>query len=173
MYEDRLRKLVKKSEGLLVRKPGNEIGHMKREEMGALNSINDEKGTKRKEHAEKYYAFIRNSDRNLNIKAMVENTGVDKEIVESAYSHVFETKHNLSAGYTYFDPSYDMAQSWQRMRNGTGIRPYDIILLKHENLESKIWKEHPTWTYDQAHAEANKTYDYWSAKMEWEMEHKK
>ena len=104
---------------------------------------------------------------------MVSNSGLDYSIMEAAYANVFEHKHNLENGYTYFDPSYEMSQSWQRLRTNDHVRPYDLVLLKHEALESKIWADHPEWSYWQAHAGAEKTYNYTAAKKEWIKEHTK
>lgn len=190
-YKEKINDLIKSSNGFLKRDYSAEkawIGTsykatakkvlasgMKQSgaQSGALNDKNDPHGKRRNAHAERYYESMRNSDRQSNIQAMASNSGLDYSIVEAAYSHVFEHKHNLENGYTYFDPSYEMSQSWQRLRTNDHVRPYDIVLLKHEALESKIWADHPEWSYWQAHAEAEKTYSFTAAKEEWEKEHTK
>lgn len=174
-YQEQIKNLVDSSDGFLKRNYSAEkttVAGIKQNgaETGALNDTNDPGSKRRDAHAKRYYQSMRNSDRKSNISAMVKNTGLDYELVERAYSHIFEEKHNLEKGFTYFDPSYDMAQSWQRLRTNDHIRPYDIVLLKHEALESKIWAEHPTWTYYQAHSAAEKTYNYREAKRKWEQE---
>ncbi len=124
-------------------------------------------------HANRYYAFLRNSNREANIDAMTESSGLPREVVDNAFAHVFERKHELDNGYTYFVPEYFMAQSFQRLRLNDHVRPYDITLLQHENLESIIWAKHPEWDYSKAHKETNKTYNYWAEYQEWEKEHTK
>lgn len=190
-YKEKINDLIKSSNGFLKRDYSAEkawsntsykatdkkvlASGMKQSgaQSGALNDKNDPHRKRRNAHAERYYESMRNSDRQSNIQAMVSNSGLDYSIVEAAYSHVFEHKHNLENGYTYFDPSYEMSQSWQRLRTNDHVRPYDIVLLKHEALESKIWADHPEWSYWQAHAEAEKTYSFTAAKEEWEKEHTK
>lgn len=190
-YKEKINDLIKSSNGFLKRDYSAEkawsntsykatakkalASGMKQSgaQSGALNDKNDPHRKRRNAHAERYYESMRNSDRQSNIQAMVSNSGLDYSIVEAAYSHVFEHKHNLENGYTYFDPSYEMSQSWQRLRTNDHVRPYDIVLLKHEALESKIWADHPEWSYWQAHAEAEKTYSFTAAKEEWEREHTK
>lgn len=124
-------------------------------------------------HANRYYGFLRNSNREANIDAMTESSGLPREVVDNAFAHVFERKHELANGYTYFVPEYFMAQSFQRLRLNDHVRPYDITLLQHENLESIIWAKHPDWVYSKAHKETNKTYNYWAEYQEWEKEHTK
>lgn len=190
-YKEKINDLIKSSNGFLKRDYSAEkawsntsykatakkvlASGMKQSgaQSGALNDKNDPHGKRRNAHAERYYESMRNSDRQSNIQAMVSNSGLDYSIVEAAYAHVFEHKHNLENGYTYFDPSYEMSQSWQRLRTNDHIRPYDLVLLKHEALESKIWADHPEWSYWQAHTEAEKTYSYTAAIEEWEKEHTK
>lgn len=190
-YKEKINDLIKSSNGFLKRDYSAEkawsgtsykataknalVSGMKQSgaQSGALNDKNDPHRKRRNAHAERYYESMRNSDRQSNIQAMVSNSGLDYSIVEAAYAHVFEHKHNLENGYTYFDPSYEMSQSWQRLRTNDHVRPYDIVLLKHEALESKIWADHPEWSYWQAHAEAEKTYSFTAAKEEWEKEHTK
>lgn len=190
-YKEKINDLIKSSNGFLKRDYSAEkawsntsykatakkalASGMKQSgaQSGALNDKNDPHRKRRNAHAERYYESMRNSDRQSNIQAMVSNSGLDYSIVEAAYAHVFEHKHNLENGYTYFDPSYEMSQSWQRLRTNDHIRPYDLVLLKHEALESKIWADHPEWSYWQAHTEAEKTYSYTAAIEEWEKEHTK
>ena len=60
-------------------------------------------------------------------------------------------------------PDYDMAVAWERLYNGTQVER-DILLLKHELLESTLEKEY-NLTIAEAHRRAKKQYD-WEAKLE-------
>lgn len=138
---------------------------------GALTKINDPTGDRRQEHAERYYEFMRNSNREINIAAISNNSKIERKIVEMAYHYVFEMKHNLWDRIDYFDPSYDMAESWRRLRTNDNIQKHDILLVRHEALECRVWNEHPDWDYYQAHDVASKVYDYNKALNEWKGEH--
>jgi hypothetical protein len=65
-------------------------------------------------------------------------------------------------GMTFrFDCSslYDMAVSWQRLIEGTGIQEEDYILLQHEYLELTLM-EGEGLKYDEAHIKASEQFDY-------------
>lgn len=138
---------------------------------GALNNLNDPDGDRRRKHARLFYEEIRNSDREININAISKNSKLDRNLVETAYHHVFEMKHQLINGYDYFAPSYDMAESWRRLHTNDNIQKHDILLVRHEALEYQIWKEHPDWDYYQAHEETCRVYDYHTALEKWKGEH--
>ncbi len=128
---------------------------------GALNNKNDPYFRRRDEHAERYYAAVRNRDKQIEIAAVASASakyGVSKDEVFEAYEHLFEDKHELDGVVRYFDPSYDIAASWQRLREGKDVKPHDITLLKHEALERKFMAR--GMSYDQAHEEAEKSYNY-------------
>ena len=67
-------------------------------------------------------------------------------------------EHDLISGKHRFDPSYDMAQSWQRLISGKGIQEKDIVLLKHEYAELRYMER--GLTQNQAHIKASKRYNY-------------
>lgn len=86
-------------------------------------------------------------------------------IVENAIKHVFDDKQllldheTLKKRMRHFDPDYDMAHSFFRMIEGKNIQPCDIMLLKHENLESHYMNvDH--MGYREADTKTNKTYNY-------------
>lgn len=137
---------------------------------GALTEENDPGGSKRRKHARLFYEEIRNSNREISIKTISKNAKLDYDLVETAYHYVFEEKHPLWNRIDYFDPSYDMAESWRRLRTNDNIQKHDILLVKHEALESKIWNEHPDWDYYKAHEETCKVYDYKTALRKWKGE---
>lgn len=45
--------------------------------------------------------------------------------------------HQLDDGYRRFDPSFDIASSWQRLIQNK-IEPHDMTLLKHEMMEMNL-----------------------------------
>ena len=55
-----------------------------------------------------------------------------------------------------FDADYDMAVAWQRLVKGDP-KERDILLLKHELLESQLEKEY-NLTAAEAHERANEAY---------------
>jgi len=157
--------------------PENTVAKTKNEDIieagattGALNDSNDPEHLRRDEHADKYYAEIRNSSKESFVSAVSHNTSVDRETVEKTYKHIFEDKHDLDKGYDYFDTDYDMAESFRRLRTNDNIQAHDIILLRHEALEYDIMQANPTMPYIQAHELAEQTYNYKAALMDW---HKK
>ncbi|MCD7864020.1 MAG: phage head morphogenesis protein, partial [Lachnospiraceae bacterium] len=71
----------------------------------------------------------------------------------------FMEKHDLGRGeQVYFDSSYDMAQSWQRLIDGRNIQEHDITLIKHEIMESEYVKN--GMSQDEAHKLTSKKYNY-------------
>ncbi len=125
---------------------------------GALNDKTDPSGAKRAEHAKKYYESLRNSDPSFIIKTISENTSISEDKVSTAIIHVFFEKHELNGRQRYFYPSYDMAQSVQRLRTGTEIQPHDLTLIYHEATEANLMKS--GFSYDEAHEMANQKYNY-------------
>ena len=134
---------------------------------GAYNDDNDPDNAKREAHAEKYYAAVRNSKKKYFVEAIAKNAGVDREIAEKTYKHVFEDKHMLEGGYKYFDADYYMAESFRRLRSNDGIQEHDRILLLHEALEYDIMTANPEMAYEKAHEIASGTYDYKTALLNW------
>ncbi|MCC0634216.1 minor capsid protein [Clostridioides sp. ZZV15-6388] len=114
-------------------------------------------------HANLYYEEIRK--RTSDIKAIAKNTGYSEKVIQDIKSHVFMNKYNLYGGYKSFDPSYDMAISWQRLIEGKDIRKCDIILLKHERLE-KFLMDRYNYDYKKAHGLVVRKYDYEKALRE-------
>ncbi len=114
-------------------------------------------------HANLYYEEIRK--RTSDIKAIARNTGYSEKVIKDIKNHVFINKYNLYGGYKSFDPSYDMAISWQKLIEGKDIRKCDIILLKHERLE-KFLMDRYNYDYKKAHGLVVRKYDYEKALRE-------
>ena len=134
---------------------------------GAYNDKNDPGSKKRDAHAKRYYEALRNNSKEYFVKAVSRNASIDEDTVSKVYKHVFEDKHNLDKGYTYFEPDYYMAESFRRLRTNDNIQEHDIILLKHEAMEYDIMQKNPDMSYDEAHEITAKKYNYKKALIEW------
>ena len=128
---------------------------------GAYTDKNDPFGEKREKSAIDYFDQILKRDRRYEINAVAKNTAYSEDDIEKVFSHIFEIEHKFASGkIKRFDPDYYMQQSWMRLREGKNIKKHDIIMLKHELLEAEIMNNNPNITYEEAHAMAEKVYDY-------------
>ena len=99
---------------------------------GALNNKNDPDYKKRDAHAKRYYEAIRKRNKAVEIKTVAANTSLSYNNIEQIFNHVFIEEHLFNDGSVKrFDPSYDMSESWRRLREGKNIQQHDITLLKH------------------------------------------
>lgn len=120
---------------------------------GALNP--DSK--KAQEHAERYYEAVRKMKNDH--KRIAENTNFSVEDVKQVKNYIFLEKHDLGGSeLEYFYPSYEMAQSWQRLIDGKNIQKHDITLLKHEIMERDLMKK--GYSQKEAHKLTEQKYDY-------------
>lgn len=94
------------------------------------------------------------------------NTGFSIEQIQLVKYYVFFASHYNKLGeFERFTPSYDMAESWRRLseKSGRGIKPHDILILKHELTEITILALNTGVIQSQAHYEANKHFNYQEA----------
>lgn len=133
---------------------------------GALNDKNDPLGKRRLIHAEKYYEARRKNGMNAFVNKIHKNTGCSKKRLESIYKHVFINEYDLADGHHQFYPSFEMAQSFQRLLEGKNIQEHDLLMLKHEHLEFAIMKK-LGYNYDRAHNLTNTKYNYSLAESNW------
>ena len=132
---------------------------------GALTDKNDPLYVKRDAHAIKYYESVRRSKKSNIVKSIANNTGISEKSINKVYDHVFINDHELYGGKRRFDPDYDMAESFRRLREGKSIQEHDLIMLKHERLEYELMnKKH--MSYQEAHRLAEKKYNYQKALKE-------
>lgn len=129
---------------------------------GALTDKNDPLYEKRDKHAETYYESVRNSKKEPIIKTISRNSGFSEAYISKVYNHVFINEYELYGGTKRFEPDYDMAESFRRLREGKDIQEHDIILLKHEHLEYGLMNKLGI-SYDDAHDLAQRKYDYTTA----------
>ena len=132
---------------------------------GALTDKNDPLYVKRDAHAIKYYESVRRSKKSNIVKTIANNTGISEKSINKVYDHVFINDHELYGGKRRFDPDYDMAESFRRLREGKSIQEHDLIMLKHERLEYELMKK-KHMSYQEAHRLAEKKYNYQKALKE-------
>lgn len=125
---------------------------------GALDDRNDKQREKLIKFGEVYYAEVRNRDKQIEVDLIAKNAGISSEVAERIYNHVFINEYELTTGYHSFDPDYDMARSWQRLREGKNIQKHDIIMLEHEMFESILMGD--GMGYFEAHQLTNTIYNY-------------
>lgn len=114
---------------------------------------------KRAAQAEKVYESIRNAD---DVQAVANSSGMTIEEIKTIKNHIFFNTHELYDGTGRFAASYDMAVAWNRLVNGNP-KERDILLLRHELLESEIEKVY-NLTASEAHARAKKKFN-WEQKL--------
>ena len=94
------------------------------------------------------------------------NSGMKVEEIQQIKRHIFYNKHKTYDGYGMLTPDYDMAVAWKRLHEGNS-EERDLLLLKHELLESTLEKEY-NLTISEAHARATEKYD-WATKVNEEL----
>lgn len=129
---------------------------------GALTDKNDPLYVKRDKHASTYYKSIRNSKKDPIVKSISKNSGFSEVYISKVYEHVFLNEYELYGGIKRFEPDYDMAESFRRLREGKDVQEHDIILLKHEHLEYGLMNKLGL-SYDDAHELAQNKYNYKAA----------
>ena len=120
-------------------------------------------------HADRYYDEVRNRAAYSDARKIATNiTGFTVEDIEDIRQHVFIREHPRDGRMARFDSDFYQAQAWQRLVDGKGIRPSDIVLLRHEQMESRIMRE-TGCTYEDAHEKANAVYNWFAAFLKEEM----
>ncbi|MBC6310488.1 hypothetical protein HCJ66_13185 [Listeria sp. FSL L7-1582] len=104
-------------------------------ETGARN-ISAEQFFREEALAEEMYANFRAMGKQ-DIKSISSNTGVPEWRVERIKNHVFNNLHIKDSGIARFDPDFEIAQAWERLRLGT-FKNSDLQLLDHEIFEAKF-----------------------------------
>ena len=99
---------------------------------GAISGALNPYSKAAEEHAVKYYESVRHMT--TDIAKIAKATSINEDKINKIKNHIFIQEHDLLDGHKRFAPSYDMAQSWQRLISGD-IKEQDIVLLKHEYAE--------------------------------------
>ncbi|EHJ25474.1 minor capsid protein [Clostridioides difficile] len=113
---------------------------------------------RREEEAELYYDNIRN--RKDDISKISKNTNWSEKSIGQIKNHIFYNTHIMRDGTRrMLDSDYSMSVAWQRLINGTYERS-DILLLKHEYLESIFEKKYNISNLE-AHRMTEKKHDWY------------
>lgn len=124
---------------------------------GGISGTLDPYSERAQQHADQYYESVRHMK--TDCKKIAQNAGYTEDEIQSVKNYIFMEKHDLGRGeQVYFDSSYDMAQSWQRLIDGRNIQEHDITLIKHEIMESEYVKN--GMSQDEAHKLTSKKYNY-------------
>lgn len=110
--------------------------------------------------AMKMYEQIRR--RKTDIINIVRHTNFSIEQVQIIKNYIFYDSHELSMGYSRFNPSFEMTQSWLRLseKNGNNIQSHDVTLLYHELYEIQLLLSKNKCSQSRAHMIAEKKYNY-------------
>ncbi|HDB8135133.1 TPA: minor capsid protein [Staphylococcus aureus Sa_TPS3184] len=130
-----------------------------KKQSGALNDKNDPYQKKRDKHAKMYYKSVRQRNKDIEVDIISKNTNLNKNLVKRAYEHLFENKYRLDNGINNFYPDYNIAVSWQRLREGKSIKKQDLMLLRHEALEHYLMNKY-NYNYREAHGIVERKYNY-------------
>lgn len=115
--------------------------------------------------AKALYLEFAQRNRNDSVNKIASAADMSTDDASEVYAHVFEDQHltldeDGQEIQAYFDPNYEMAQSFNRIFSNKDVNDDDIIMLKHELYERKLMKANPKMTYQEAHALALKKYPY-------------
>lgn len=113
---------------------------------------------KKDNQADLYYNNIRKN--NEDIAVIAKNVVMSEMFIRRVKQHLFYNEHDLDDGRQRFYPDYNIAVAWQRLIDGE-FEERDIILLRHEHLESSLEKRY-NLKYSDAHELANKKYNWQS-----------
>ena len=131
--------LIKANPDVLKRNYANEKG-----KLGLINGKVDLSGIKitgaldpyskrANKHAEMYYESIRKMKKDCEQISI--NTGYPVDLIKKIKYYAFIDEHDLETGRKRFDPSCQIAHSWQRLIEGNSIQEHDLLLLEHEMYE--------------------------------------
>lgn len=122
--------------------------------------------TDKENKAKKIYLELGQRDASFAGKIIAKVGNISDTEGKQVFNHIFRNKHKFDDEISgeiyedYFDPDYDMAQSFLRILNRQKVLERDIILIKHELLESNLMKENSTLTYKEAHKITNQQFNY-------------
>lgn len=124
---------------------------------GGISGALDPGSKRATEHAKRYYESVRHMT--TDAQQIAENTGFSEADVQAVKDFIFNEKHNLGGSSPErFEPSYQMAESWQRLIDGKNIQPHDLTLLRHEAMERELMSA--GMSQREAHTITSKKYDY-------------
>ena len=123
--------------------------------------INKENDTQKDRQAARAYEQYSREDDSKKISSV---SGFTVQEIQRIRSHVFFRKHDLYDNrFNRFDPSYDMAVAWKRLREGKPL-PRDLTLLHHELFESEVEQKY-NLSVAEAHRIADQKYAWYDQLM--------
>ncbi len=124
---------------------------------GAVTGALDPDSDRADEHAKRYYASVRKMT--TDVSRIAGNTGFTEAQIQEIKNFIFMDEHDLGDGrIERFEPSYMMAESWQRLIDGRDIQPHDLTLLQHETMERDLMRQ--GYSQVDAHIITSKKYNY-------------
>lgn len=124
---------------------------------GISGAITDPYSEEAEAHAELYYEEIRHFRTDIN--KIAENTGFTPEQIMLVKNYLFVDEHLLDGEIKRFDPSFEIAESWQRLAfDPKNIQQHDMTLLYHELMEMELI--HQGYQQSEAHEITSKDYNY-------------
>lgn len=124
---------------------------------GAVTGALDPDSDRADEHAKRYYASVRKMT--TDVSRIAGNTGFTEAQIQEIKNFIFMDEHDLGDGrIERFEPSYMMAESWQRLIDGRDIQPHDLTLLQHEIMERDLMRQ--GYSQVDAHIITSKKYNY-------------
>lgn len=104
---------------------------------GISGAISDPLSKEAQEHAEVYYEEIRH--RVDDIIKIANYTGYTPDQILKVKNYLFVETHILSTGVKRFDPSFEIAETWQRLADMQDyVQPHDKLLIPHELMEIEL-----------------------------------
>lgn len=117
-------------------------------------ALNPESG-RAESHAELYYEEIRHMT--TDVAKIAKVTGHSEAEIQAIKEFLFLDEHDLFGGRQRFYPDFSIAESWQRLINGTP-ELHDLTLLLHEIMERELMLQ--GYTQAEAHEMTSKVYNY-------------
>ena len=108
-------------------------------------------------HAYNYYEEIRH--RKDDVFKIAEYTGYTPEQILRVKNFLFVETHILATGIQRFDPSFEIAETWQRLSDMQEyVQPHDKLLIPHELMEMDLINK--GMSQDMAHERTSEKYNY-------------
>ncbi|HIT89239.1 MAG TPA: hypothetical protein IAC41_02305 [Candidatus Merdenecus merdavium] len=131
-------------------------------------SITDLESERGQAFAKKFYPKIRK--RTSDYKKIAQNLGKDELEIKRIKDYLFMDESLYDEDlqiWRRFDEDCAIAQSWQRLTDGKRIQKHDRTLIEHELHEMGLKAKNPNLSHDEAHALAQKKYNYRKAADEY------
>ena len=124
---------------------------------GISGAISNPLSKEARSHAKLYYEEIRH--RVDDILKIANYTGYTPDQILKVKNYLFIETHILATGIKRFDPSFEIAETWQRLADMQDyVQPHDRLLIPHELMEIELITKGMSQTA--AHDKTCLVYDY-------------